>query len=509
MIASRSFRLVATLLTLAVSGGCGSDWRPAQLTETGIPAGPLGQVLDVEVRLPALQIPGAMLAGLSLDLRFELDRGGTGKIPARVIFEDARTPLGSAEVLDLSDGKTLVFVTSKSWFTERLGPIRIGTTVFELLLDGEHSDGAWRVAGRAWESQTATTGDFDGWRRHRFLVAGTDFFSVAGGISEVAWVKERELRIRSDLEFVSSDVVLRATADAVLAINRLGFDNLQRLDPRSDFATAWQRSVGGGANPQDAILLDGKGYVSRYEPPFNDLAIFAPDTGKIIGTIPLRALAENPDATPRPAALRLAAGAVFVALQEIDRTFTEFFEGKLAVIDPNLDAVVGVIPLGGKNPFDIDVVIDSAGRETLWVALAGIFPGLQTQELSGGVVVVDPVSRAVERLVLDDDVAGGNISQIAIASERLGYAVVSDASFANRVIAFDPVQGRVLRTVLESSVQIADLDLDTHGLLAVPIRALASPTVCLFRVPDDPSLPEVRAGCALVTLPPFSSEPLD
>ena len=39
------------------------------------------------------------------------------------------------------------------------------------------------------------------------------------------------------------------------------------------------------------------------------------------------------------------------------------------------DRVVDVLPLGGKNPYDMELIRDAGGRERLLVALAGIFPG--------------------------------------------------------------------------------------------------------------------------------------
>jgi len=101
-----------------------------------------------------------------------------------------------------------------------------------------------------------------------------------------------------------------------------------------------------------------------------------------------------------------AAGTVFVGIQDIDRTFTRYGEGRLAVIDPVTDEVVGSIPLGGKNPGALEVLVDAEGRSKIYVALSGIYPGLVERELSGGVFVVDVTNRAVERVALDDDDAG-------------------------------------------------------------------------------------------------------
>jgi hypothetical protein len=309
---------------------------------------------------------------------------------------------------------------------------------------------------------------------------------------------------------VSTDPVLRRTGRSIFAVNRLSFDNLQRLDPDRDFETAWQRGVGVGANPHDVLLLaDDKAYATRYEPPFNDVVVFDPHNGALQASIVLEPVAENRDRTPRADRLIAVDGEVFVAVQDIDRTFTRYGDGKLAVIDPTLDEVVGVIPLGGKNPGEIEILRDDDGRASLWVALGGVFPGLLPQELSGGVVVVDTVNRVVESLVLDDDDAGGNIAGLAVHSDRLAYVIVSDSEFRNRVVAFDPQRGEVLRTVWDTSEFIPEIELDGRGILAVPDRSFQQPRLCLYRIPDDPAGAETFLGCGLLALPPVSVEPLD
>jgi len=504
-------RFVAAAVALALLSGCGSDYRPPEFPTTGVPAGPLGQVIDIEASLPLLRVVGSDLAGVELELRIELERVGFGEIPARVEYGRARLPMDSAEVDDLSDGRTTVTVTPDRWQTGRLGPLRIdGTTTFELVLDGTPHRKGWRPAGRAWESRGSTFGAFEGWRRHRFLVSGSDFLSSTGRVSEVSLVKEAEIRVRPRLELVSSDADLAAGGGAVFAINRFTFDNLQRLDPLSAFATSWQASMGAGSNPQDVVqLTDDKAYVTRYEPPYDDVAVFDPRRGTLLASIPLGPFAENGDGVPRPQAMAVAEGAVFVALQDIDRSFIEFAEGKLAVIDPFTDAVVGIVPLGGKNPSTIREVIQADGRRMLYVALSGIFPGLQAQELSGGVVVVDALDRVVAGLALDDDDAGGNVGALAMVSERLGYVVVSDAQFANRVIAFDPRSAATLRTLRESPDYIPQIDADGDGLLAIPDRNFYQPGLCLYRTPETDGAVESLVGCASLELPPFAVEALD
>lgn len=500
----------ATLPVVALAlAGCGSDFRPREFDPTGTPAAPLGQVVDLEISLPALIFPGTSGRGAEIEMLLLIEDAVPGRHPARYVFERARAAGRGAEIEDLSGGRTTVTISQKAWTTGRVGPLRIDGAVFEMLLDGSPEEGGWQVAGASWESQTGLHGTFRGWRRHRFLVAATDYFS-SGRVAEVSLVKGRELRSRDGLTTVSADPVLRRSGRAVFAVNRLSYDDLQRLDPDRDFATAWQGGLGVGSNPQDALMLsEEKLYVTRYEPPFNDVAVADPAGGRVHSTIPLQGLAENGDGTPRPHALAEAAGAVFVGLQDIDRTFTVYGEGKLAVIDPQLDQVVGVVRLGGKNPGEMEVLRGEDGREVIYVALGGVFPGLLPQELSGGVVVVDPDHRVVERVALDDDAAGGNVAALALASARLGYVVVSDAEYVNRVVAFDPVEGEALRVVLETRDFVPEVEVDSRGVLAVPDRSFFAPRLCLYAVPADPRGEETPLGCAALALPPVSVEALD
>ena len=509
---ARSLHPATWLVTLFLIAGCGRSFVPPQLDTTGVPASPLGQVIDVEAHLVHLKLPEAKYTGVDLELRFEMEEVGYGELEARVTYGPARYDWTRTEidVEDLGGGSATIFVTGERWTTGRLGPLRIGTTVFEMLLDGTPERGGRYVSGAAWETLTALESTFEGWRRHRFLVAGTDFFSSVGRISEVALVKEREIVVRNGLEQVSSDPFLRVTGGAVFAVNRFTHDNLQRLDPDHDFTTSWQTGVGAGSNPHDvAVLSPEKGYVTRYEPPFDDVAVFDPGGGGVERSIPLESLAGNPDGTPRADRLRLVDDTLFVGLQDVDRTFTLFGEAKLAVIDTALDEPVGVIPLGGKNPSSIEALRGADERTRLYVALAGIFPGLQQQELSGGVVVVDASQRAVEGVALDDDDVGGNIGALAMASEHLGYVVVSDEDFFNRVVAFDPVTATVRRTLLGTADFVPELEVDGDRVLAVPDRSFFDPRLCLHRVPADPELPEEPIGCGSLDAAPFSVEALD
>ena len=130
------------LILLALFGlaGCRGFEHP-QLQTTGIPASPLGQVIDLDISMPLMPMNGARWHGLELEIRLEINETGFGEFPARVFFGPARFDMRSAEVEDLSGGKTTVLITPDSWVPGILGPIRIEGTLFELLLNGETPDG--------------------------------------------------------------------------------------------------------------------------------------------------------------------------------------------------------------------------------------------------------------------------------------------------------------------------------------------------------------------------------
>ncbi len=508
----RFLRWFLPTVFLALMAACGHDATPPPASASGEPAAPLGRVVDLEVDLPFLLPEEAAGPGVVLRASLAIEGGRAGSHPARVSYECAVLPGGEeVPVTDRSGGMTTVVLGEGTFRTGRVGPVEVDGTAFEWMVEGTTPDGGWSLAGRSWESRTGGEGSFRGARRHRFLVASTDFYS-GGSVDLVELRWNGRLAVRAEVAPASSDPVLRVAGGMAFLVNRLTWDNLVRLDPGEGFAPAWQAGVGAGANPHDVLpARDGILYVTRYEPPFDDVVLLADAGGARRGTIPLGELADNPDGTPRPDRMVRAGGLVLVGLQDIDRSFARYGEGKLAAIDPRTDGIVGVVRLGGKNPGALVAAPDEQGRERVYVQLAGIYPGVLPRELSGGVVVVDPVALAVERWALDDDEVGGNVGALAIARPRLGYVVVSMEDWTNRVVAFDPADGTVLRETWSTRDYVPEVEVDSGGILAVPDRSWSRPGLCLWRVPPaaDPGAGEELLGCARLPMPPFSVEPLD
>jgi hypothetical protein len=372
-------------------------------------------------------------------------------------------------------------IDGQAFTTDPFGGIRFGTANLVLTLDGVIAPGARRIAGTAELFGTAERGSFVAVKRRRYLLAGTDLQS-AGEAAMVEVRYERDVAVQGNLESISSDPVARVEDGRPVVVNRLSFDNVQGLDPHNGFQTTFEHSTGNGSNPHDLVIREEEGrpvaYVTRYEPPYDDLGLFDLEDGSILGSIDLRPYATNPDGLPRPDQVLLLDGVLFVTLENIDRRFTTYGNGRLLVVDPGSRQVLQVIDLAGQNPFESLVYSPDTGL--IYVGLAGIFPGLLPQALTGGVEAIDPATRRSLGLLVDDDDLGGNVSAVAVPGASRGYAVVSDSVYHNAVKAFDTATGAVLGTVYESADPVADLQADGDGWLLVADRSFTAPRLLIL-----------------------------
>lgn len=393
------------------------------------------------------------------------------------------------------------------------GPIHVGNVALLLDLTGLLQDGSRRIAGSASLYGVPDPGTFSAVKRRRYLVAGSDAQGPIGKVAVVEVRYDSRITLEPDLEETSSDPIARVEDGRPIIVNRFTFDNLQGLDPLGSFTTLFEHSTGSLSNPHDLVVLPpgaaggggsatgdaGLAFVTRYGAAFNDVAIVDLKDGALVDRIDLAPFARNRDGLPRADQALLHDGLVYVTLQDANASFSEFLNGRVAVIDPVLRQVVDVIDLSGQNPFESLSFSEATGL--IYVGLAGLFPGLasKTPVLSGGIETVDPVTRTARGLLVDDDALGGNVSAVAVHSASRGYCVVSDASFHNYVKAFDPTTGDVLGTIFTSTGQIASIETDGDGFLLVADTSFFDPRILIF---DAESGAPVAALTA--RLPPFS-----
>ena len=360
------------------------------------------------------------------------------------------------------------------------------------------------------------------------VVAGTDFQRGAG-IANFVVLNPQNLGFITyrNLELLSADPVVRAfpgiDPDHVWVVNRLGFDNIQVLDPYHNFTTSAQFSMGNGSNPQDILVISpDKAYVTRYESPYSDVLIVNPNNGKALGKIPLSPFASNPDHLPRPAAMLQVGNRAFIALQNLDATFNwgenQLESGRIVVVDVDTDQVVdadtatpGMDPiiLQTRNP---QAMAYSQLQDLIYVASAGLF--VQYHPEWGGLEAVDPNTLASAGVICHgtDPGINGNVVDLALAlpPDPTAFLLVSSLSpnnqFESKVIQVSLTSGLLISNIYTAAANalISDIALDSQGFLLIADRWPRRPALVIYNSTTGEFMDPVS-----LEPPPFSLAPWD
>lgn len=303
---------------------------------------------------------------------------------------------------------------------------------------------------------------------------------------------------------VHSDAIARLFGDRLYVVNRLGADSIQIIDPQQGFTTPTngELSVGNGSNPQDIAFVSAtKAYVSRLASA--QLLIINPTTLTRLGEIDLRSLikANDRDGSPDPAHMLVHNGLVYVVLQHLD--FTSGFpivkaaSGEIAVIDPTTDRVRTVIVLNAENP--VSEIHFSPTLNRLLVSCVGDF-GVN----EGGIKAINPTTNTVDAgFVIRESTIGGDITAFGIVSSTKGFAIVSDANFANTLVTFNPTTGQLIRSIVGPlNVFIPHLAINSRNELYLSIAdtRTSTPGVRIFDTIRDLEL--TTAPLSVGVLPP-------
>jgi len=513
----RTAMILAALCLLSGTAGCGGGGGISGPKFLPGPSDRVNPIYDALVNYPdtTLIINGMSYKGIELELEIEFDEPTVRDVDPLFTAEARVTSLRAGGVSQhyVVQGPLRIegSLDGDAFTTGLFGGIQVGTANLLPDLTGLLEATRSRIDGDATLFGLANNGIFTAIKRRRYLMTGTDLLSI-GKVSVISVRYGNRFSIENDLAVVSSDPVARVEDGMPIIVNRFSFDTLQGFDPLSRFATSFEYSMGSGSNPHDMVILpardggtrDGRpsstgaglAFVTRYEPPFNDVAIVDLEDGAIIDTIDLVPYALGPDHLPRADQALLLDGLIYVTLQDANARFTEFMTARVIVIDPVLRAVVDVIDLDGQNPLESFVHLEATGL--LYAGMAGIYEGLADRALTGGVEAIDPVGRRSLGIVVDDDDLGGNVGAIAIHSATLGYAVVTNELFRSSVRAFDPSTGAVGATVLGDVDRVASLELDGDGYLLIAEGYFAPRLIVL-----DASTGQLVTTMPL-SLPPFS-----
>jgi outer membrane protein assembly factor BamB len=281
----------------------------------------------------------------------------------------------------------------------------------------------------------ACSDDDDDARQTGALVVTSDFQS--GSLSSV----DLDTRaVSRNIGTAHSDAGCRVRDGRVWIVNRLGQDNLTELDPSGGYRVVRQFSTGPGSNPQDVCLARGKAYVPLYGEAA--VAVLDPETGASRGRVDLSPLSDA-DGLPEAAACAAVGDRVYVTLQSLVN-FTPAGPGRIAILDARTDTLVRAEPLTGTNPFT--ALVHDAARERLLVGSSGFF-GV----LDGGIESFDLRTERAAGFVVTEQALGGDVSGFALFRADRAFALISDAAFATKVVAFDPQTGARLSVVFDST----------------------------------------------------------
>lgn len=334
------------------------------------------------------------------------------------------------------------------------------------------------------------------------VVTTTDFST--GALSTVRL--DMTHAVTKNVASIHSDAVVRVYEGLVYVVNRFGADNIQVLDPARGFALVKQFSVGNGADPHDIVVVAAnKAYVTRY----NETGVWVvdPTTGAHTGTIDFSPFADA-DGTPEIDQMALDGGRLFVTLGRLDRNnplWPPAGPGAVAVVDADADTLLdadavtpGVQPivLAGGDPYSTLQLDPAAGN--LYVACVGAWGASDA-----GVEWVDPATMTAAGTLLSGASAGGDITDVEIVTATRGYAIVTDASYATSLIAFDPSSGAVVDTVYAPgtfSLQDAEATATT-GELYVTDRSTTAPGIRIYNAVTGAAITTTPLD---VGLPPFN-----
>lgn len=271
----------------------------------------------------------------------------------------------------------------------------------------------------------------------------------------------------------------------VYIINRLNRDNIQVLDPELAYLTVLEFSTGTASNPQDIALLDpGLAAVALYER--SVLAFYDPRSGSPRGELSLGGY-PDPDGLPETASLFAQDDRLFVAIQRLDRTAVGLTAppsgtSYLLEIDRSSLTIVNAHPFPASNPFSRLKRVEVFGAPHLISANPG-FLGVNFQ-LDGGVVAFNLNTRSFRPgLVYAETTAGGDILDVVIKNEAVGYALVQLQDLSTQLQRFDPSTGariRIINSAPAVSGFTAGLLIGPNGYLYAAESSLSNPGVVIY-----------------------------
>lgn len=242
---------------------------------------------------------------------------------------------------------------------------------------------------------------------------------------------------------IHSDAMARYYNGRVFIVNRLGRDGIQVLDPQSAYLTVSEYSTGNASNPHDIVVTaNGKGYISLYGR--SNILVVHPESGAVIGSVSLAAYSD-PDGYPEVSGLHAEGNRVFAAVQRLDRNdpFSTWppaagYPSLLVEIDAGSDTIVAAHAMPFSNPFSKLRRVDLFGQPHLVMACPS-WLGYNFR-IDGAVIAFNLTTNSFTTLYRET-AAGGDILDVVIKNDSVGYASILFQDFSTAIQRFNPTTG--------------------------------------------------------------------
>lgn len=274
----------------------------------------------------------------------------------------------------------------------------------------------------------------------------------------------------------------------VYIMNRLGRDGIQVLDPTRSYLTISEYSTGNMSNPHDIVVAqNGKGYISLYGK--NSILVVNPVSGAVVRSISLAGYSDL-DGIPEVSGLHAEGNRVFAVLQRLDETNpfvtwppADGFQSLLIEIDANADSIVAVHNLPYSNPFSKLRRTNLFGQPYLVIACPS-WMGFN-QRIDGAIIGFNLNTNTFATLYTEA-VAGGDILDVIIKNDSVGYASVLFHDFSTAVQVFNPTTGAKTSDLIFSPSwninggYVAGMVLSNDGKLYLGDNGYTDPGVSIY-----------------------------
>ncbi|MBM9577109.1 hypothetical protein JWG45_08070 [Leptospira sp. 201903070] len=307
---------------------------------------------------------------------------------------------------------------------------------------------------------------------------------------------------------IHSDALARFGLGRVYILNLLNRDSIQVLDPNLGFVTVSELALGSKVNPADMEFAGpSKAYVTLYGS--SRLLILDPTSMTITGSIDLGSYSEtfssggSPDGIPEMSGMKIVGDSLFVCLQRLDRNdpsgyFPPNTTSILLEIHVPTDTVIGNYTFPASNPLNKPQLLDLFGEPHLIFATPSRMGFLS--QIDGGVSAFRLGTRSfLPRFLFSESNAGGDIVNVQIKSDTVGYASVLDSSFTKTLTVFNPSNGEKVATLLRIpssfDASLSSILLASDKILYVGNTQFQQPGVTMF---------DTERGNSLLTPTPIS-----